>query len=65
MNLKNMFAVNTVGHLFLVGDLDEGLLKYLRGVSYDRESLTAALACVEPGLVVAGLRRKQMIDILM
>ena len=67
IELKNgvIKSINISGDFFLVGDLDEGLLNYLRGVSYDRESLTAALACVEPGLVVAGLRRKQMIDILM
>lgn len=67
IELKNgvIKDINISGDFFLVGDLDEGLLARLRGISYDRESLMAALYDVEPGSVIAGLRRNEMIDILM
>lgn len=67
IELKNgvIKDINISGDFFLVGDLDEGLLARLRGISYDRESLMAALSDVEPGSVIAGLRRNEMIDILM
>ncbi len=67
IELKNgvIKDINISGDFFLVGDLDEGLLAPLRGVPYNRESITAALAGVDPDSVVAGLRRKEMIDILM
>ena len=56
--------VDIMGDYFLIGDLEEGLLRHLRGLPLRRECLMEALP-EELGDIILHLRREPLLDILL
>lgn len=66
MELKNgvIKCINLVGDYFLVGNLDDDIVKRLYGMPLTREALTAALP-ERTEEVIMNLRREELIELLL
>ena len=57
-------SVGISGDFLLTGDLERGIVARLNGLKYDKETIAAALADIDPTEVIAGLSREQLITLL-
>lgn len=57
--------INLLGDYFLLGDLDNDLLRRLRGVELTREAITGALADVSLSDVIRGMTKQQLMELLL
>lgn len=54
---------NLLGDYFIVGDLDNGLLGKLKGVTFDAHSVANALNDVEPSEIIMNMTKEQLIEL--
>ena len=66
LELKNgkVKKLNILGDYFLVGDLDDGLIRPLTGLPFTRDAFRTKLAELSPELVIRGLDAGQFLHIL-
>ncbi len=64
LNRNIIKQMNVAGDYFLLGDLDEGLIKRLQGVALTREALEQALEPVPLSSIIMNLNKNDFINLL-
>lgn len=61
---QRIAAVNLSGDFFVIGDMDENILRHLRGCGYTTDAMREALITSTPGNAVPGLEKEHLLTIL-
>lgn len=64
LNHNSITQMNIAGDYFLLGDLDNGLIKRLLGMQFSPEALSSALSDVDLSTIIMNLSTNQFINLL-